>query len=239
MDQVARQGDSNRQQHFRVLSNTANCYANSLTQALAAVSLRRYDLGSFQKTLEIVSRSTDSRPLSLFGLFEFRHLLTDWRLDGRQHDVTEFLSHLQKNPVGSAQPVQWQGRADGVVQDSDLGLSPLLLPLSQDPLSVSSCLSYLFGKHRSSPVHFVGRRSFFYLLSSADGKTAPSTLAPGVSHFGDSLHKGHYRAFWPETPTNPAQVWICDDYKKPEKASPAMLAAVDSTVYLLFMERIH
>ena len=107
-------------------------------------------------------------------------------------------------------------------------------------------------------MHFVGHRNF-YLLSSADAgackwrkviqipvwtSEGTSTLhsyrtVAGVSHFGDSLHAGHYCAFWPENPTNPAQVWICDDYKKPEKASPAMLATVDSTVYLLFMERIH
>ena len=115
--------------------------AMRIMQALAAVSLRGYDLGSLQQTLEVISRSSDSRPLSLFGLFEFRHLLTSWRLDGRQHDVAEFPGHLQQNPVGSAQPSPWQGRSDGVVQDSDVGLSALMLPLSQDPLSVSSCLS--------------------------------------------------------------------------------------------------
>ena len=111
VDQEAGQRESRRRYKFRVLSSSANsCYANSLMQALAAVSLRGYDLGSFQKTLDIISDPADSRPLSLFGLFEFRHLLTGWRRDGRQHDVTEFLSHLQQNPVGSAQPVNWQGR---------------------------------------------------------------------------------------------------------------------------------
>ena len=71
-----------------------------------------------------------------------------------------------------------------------------------------------------------------------------STLHPyravaGVSHIGDSLHTGHYRAFWPENLRDNAQVWICDDYKMPEQASPAMLATIASTVYLLFLERIH
>ena len=127
----------------------------SFMQALAAVSLRGYDLGSFQKTLEIISDPADSRPLSLFGLFEFRHLLAGWRLDGRQLDVTEFLSHLQQNFVGSAQPVNWQGRSDGVVQDSDVGLSPLLLPLSSDPLDVSACL-YLWPDSRVSTRTLLG-----------------------------------------------------------------------------------
>ena len=68
VNQGANHGDSRRRYKFRVLSNTANsCYANSLMQALAAVSLRGYDLGSFQKTLEIISDPADSRPLRAVG----------------------------------------------------------------------------------------------------------------------------------------------------------------------------
>ena len=73
VNQGANHGESRRRYKFRVLSNTANsCYANSLMQALAAVSLRGYDLGSFPKTLQIISDPADSRPFSLFGLFEYR-----------------------------------------------------------------------------------------------------------------------------------------------------------------------
>ena len=147
----------------------------SFMQALAAVSLRGYDLGSFQKTLDIISDPADSRPLSLFGLFEFRHLLAGWRLDGRQLDVTEFLSHLQQNFVGSAQPVNWQGRSDGVVQDSDVGLSPLLLPLSSDPLDVSACL-YLWQTQEFQRALCWAPE--LHLLSYADGRMAPNTQVP-------------------------------------------------------------
>ena len=81
-------------------------YLTQQTPAMPTPSCRLWLQFPFEamiwETLEIISDPADSRPLSLFGLFEFRHLLTGWRLDGRQHDVAEFLSLLQQNPVGSA-----------------------------------------------------------------------------------------------------------------------------------------
>ena len=46
-----------------------------------------------------------------------------------------FLRNLLQHPVGSVKQVQWQSRADGIVEDSDTGASPLLLPMPEEPIT--------------------------------------------------------------------------------------------------------
>ena len=85
---------------IRALSNTSNsCFANALIQALTAVRHRGFDLGQWQSVINQLVNSAGSKPISLFGMFEFHHLISGWRLDGRQHDVAaaEFLAHLQRS----------------------------------------------------------------------------------------------------------------------------------------------
>ena len=156
--------------------------------------------------------------------------------------MAEFLSHLQQNPVGSAQPVNWQG-SDGVVQDSDVGLSPLLLPFPSAPLDVSACLhlwqtpefqralcwapellSVVTCRWQDGTKH-TGACQWRDVIQvpvwNLEGTSAlhPYRVIAGVSHIGDSVNTGHYRAFWPEDSGDTAQVWTCDDYKEPEQAA--------------------
>ena len=93
------------------LSKTSNsCYANSVLLAMLALCWEQYDLGVFGSLMRVLS-SDSRKPLNLFGLFEFRHLTAGWRLDGRQHDAAEFLTHLLNQPSGSLAPSQWQSTA--------------------------------------------------------------------------------------------------------------------------------
>ena len=75
------------------------------------------------------------------GSFEFRHLTAGWRLDGRQHDAAEFLTHILVNPAGSLSPAHWQARTDGQVEDSDTGSTPLLLPVPAGPSGLQVCFN--------------------------------------------------------------------------------------------------
>ena len=85
---------------IRALSNTSNsCFANALIQALTAVHHRGFDLGQWQSVINQLVNSAESKPIGLFGMFEFHHLISGWRLDGQQHDVAaaDFLAHLQRS----------------------------------------------------------------------------------------------------------------------------------------------
>ena len=252
---------------MRVLTNTSNsCYANSLAVALAAISRQGYDLGALQPVVDIITDPADGRPLSLFGLFEFRHLLSGWRLDGRQHDAAEFLHHLSRWPLGSAQPVPWQGRTDGQVEISDTGATPLYLPLpSGARTSLAGCMELWSesGFQRGLLWHpeilavVLGRwqgavknsapciwRQTIQVPAWTDGQRRsyqPYRVSSGTFHLGQDLTSGHYRAFWEQSspdPSNP-EVWLSDDFQSPQLASPAMLATVEREFYLLFLVRIH
>ena len=128
------------------LSNTSNsCYANSVLQAMLVLCWEQFDLGAFGSLMKVLSSDT-RKPLNLFGQFEFRHLTAGWRLDGRQHDAAEFLTHLRNHPSGSLTPSQWQARTDGQVEDSDTGLTPLLLPVPDSPSDLQTCMN-LWSEH--------------------------------------------------------------------------------------------
>ena len=56
-------------------------------------------------------------------------------------------------------------------------------------------------------------------------------------HCGDNTQSGHYRAFWPENLQDDSEVWVCDDYRLPEKITAAEQADIARAVYLLSLER--
>ena len=62
-------------------------------------SLASLGLGQWQSVINQLVNSAESKPIGLFGMFEFHHLISGWRLDGQQHDVAaaDFLAHLQRS----------------------------------------------------------------------------------------------------------------------------------------------
>ena len=46
-----------------------------------------------------------------------------WKFDGRQQDAAEFLSFLLQGNTGTLQPVNWQGRTDGIPEVADQALT--------------------------------------------------------------------------------------------------------------------
>ena len=52
------------------------------------------------------------------------------RFDGRQHDAAEFYASVSP-AQGPLQPAPWQARVEGAVQESEVGYTPLYLPVHE------------------------------------------------------------------------------------------------------------
>ena len=246
-----------------ILSNTSNaCYANSVMQSMLVLCWEGYDLGVFGSLMHILS-SPARKPLNFFGQFEFRHLTAGWRLDGRQHDASEFFMHILTHPAGSLSPAHWQARTDGQVEDSDTGTTPLLLPVPAGASGLQLCfdqwsdntfqralswapeiLPVVLCRWQSgskSHVH-VSWQDPIQVVVWAEGQNRSQVAyqaISGVAHRGDELSSGHYQAFWRLTTAQPAppQVFITDDYRQPWLASASEQTALHQDAYLLLLQR--
>ena len=68
-------------------------------------------------------------------------------------------------------------------------------------------------------------------------ESAQHRIVAEVLHCRDNTQSGHYRAFWPENLQDDSEVWVCDDYRLPEKITAAEQADIARAVYLLSLER--
>ena len=119
--------------HVRTMQNTGNtCYVNATLQSFIAV------LGADDTSAELEpllhhcsNHNQEQPPLNPTGLFSLRSLMPRWKFDGRQQDVAEFLTFLLQGNTGTLQPVDWQGRTDGILEAEDQDLTPLIMPLTR------------------------------------------------------------------------------------------------------------
>ena len=217
-------------------------------QAMSVLRWEGYDLGVFGSLMQVLTTPA-RKPRNLFGQFEFRHLTAGWRLDGRQHDAAEFLSHILAHPAGSLNPTNWQARTDGQVEDSDTGSTPLLLPVPAEASGLQICFDRWgvpvvlcrWQSGSKSQVH-VSWQDPIQVVVWDEGQNRSQVAyraLSGVAHRGDELCSGHYQAFWRNTTAQPPlpQVYITDGYRQPWQASASEQTALHQDAYLLLLQR--
>ena len=243
--------------NFRILLNKANsCYINSTLMALGQ-SCQDLPINGIELVLAEMLVSANPRPLSLYSSFAVRSLARGWRFDGRQHDAAEFFAAIAPD-AGPLQPVPWQARVEGQVEGSEVGLTPLLLPVQDGPtlqacidgwsnrglqyallqapqlLPVVLCRWQEGAKNQTS---ITGLRDTFLVpvwLEGQNRSLARYRLSSGVFHIGDSVSSGHYRAFWPMPVSG---MMVSDDFVPPALAGPSDLSRIYTGSYLVFLSR--
>ena len=211
---VSRPAPAQPASDLRVLLNKANsCYINSVFTALNQ-SCQDIPANGVKPVLAEMRVSANPRPLSLYSSFAVRSLAKGWRFDGRQHDAAEFFAAVAPDS-GPLQPVPWQARVEGRVEDSEVGLTPLLLPVLEGS-SLQACvdgwsnrgLQYaLLQAPQLLPVvlcrwqdgvknqaSIPGLCEALRIPVSQEGQSRSMIqhqLSSGVFHVGDSVRSGH------------------------------------------------
>ena len=242
--------------NFRILLNKANsCYINSTLMALGQ-SCQDFPINGIELVLAEMRVSASLRPLSLYSSFAVRSLARGWRFDGRQRDAAEFFAAIAPD-AGPLQPVPWQARVEGQVEGSEVGLTPLLLPVQDGP-TLQACMDSwssrgfqyaLLQAPQLLPVlcrrqegvknqtSITGLRDTFLVPVWLEGQNRSLTrykLSSGVFHIGDSVSSGHYRAFWPQPVSG---MMVSDDFVPPALAGPSDLNRIYKGRYVVFLSR--
>ena len=190
---------------------------------------------------------------------QFRHLTAGSRLDGRQHDAAEFLTHILVHPAGSLSPSQWQA-----IEDSDTGSAPLLLPVPVCPSGLQVCLNQWSDNTFQRALCWAPEILPVVLCRWQDGSKSKVSISwqepvqvgvwdegqtrtqvtyqaiSGVAHRGEELSSGHYQAFWQTCPAKALSVQVCitDDYRQPWQASAPEQATLHQDLYMLLLKRM-
>eukprot|EP00439_Symbiodinium_sp_Y106_P067173 s1021_g11.t1 len=204
------------------MQNTGNtCYVNATLQSLVAVLGEDDTSAELEPLLHHCSNhNQEQRPLNPTGLFSLRSLMPRWKFDGRQQDAAEFLTFLLQGNTGTLQPVDWQGRTDGIPEAEDQGLTPLVLPLTRVCVTLQqACTAWCNHIHQRGPawapdilpvviarwtdgVKNIRRLDLRQCLSLPTWGAARTRhwhtyeVRSGVYHIGDTLNAGHFRPFW-------------------------------------------
>ena len=225
---------------FRILLNKANsCYINSTFMALGH-SCQDIPETGIEAVFVEMSASMNHRPLNLYSSFAVRSLARGWRFDGRQHDAAEFYSAIAPDQ-GPLQPAPWQARVEGLVEGSEVGLTPLLLPV-HEASTLQACvdrwsnrgLQYaLLQAPQLLPVvlcrwqdgvknqaSITNLRDVILIPVWQEGQNRNLIryrLSSGVFHIGDQTASGHYRAFWPQPESG---IMVSENFVPPSLAGP-------------------
>ena len=150
-----------------------------------------------------------------------------WKFDGRQQDAAEFLTFLLQGNTGTLQPVDWQGRTDGIPEAEDQGLTPLVLPLTRVCVTLQqACTAWC---------NHIYQRALAWAPDILPIVIARYTyeVRSGVYHIGNTLNAGHFRPFW----FYPGRgvLYVGDDAVRPKPATASDRKQVAEGCYLLFL----
>ena len=180
-----------------------------------------------------------------------------WKFDGRQQDATEFLTFLLQGNAGTLQPVDWQGRTDGLPEAEDQGLTPLVLPLTRVCVTLQQACTAWYkhiyqralawapdilpiviarwtdGVKNIRPLDLRQRLSLPTWGAAQTRDWHTYEVRSGVYHIGNTLNAGHFRPFW----FYPGRgvLYVGDDAVRPKPATASDRKQVAEGCYLLFL----
>ena len=236
------------------MQNAGNtCYVNATLQSLVAA------LGDDDTSAELgpllshcSNHHQEQRLLNPTGLFSVRSLMPCWKFDGQ--DAAEFLSFLLQGSTGTLQPVDWQGRTDGILETADQGLTPLVLPLTQVCATLQQACTAWYnhtyqralawaphilpvtvarwteGSKNIRPLDLRQRLSLPTWGAAQNREWHTYEVRSGVYHIGDTLNAGHFRPFW----FYPSRGAV-----RPKPATASDRKQVEEGCYLLFLVKHH
>ena len=206
----------------RTMQNAGNtCYVNATLQSLVAALGDDDASAELRPLLSHCSKhQQEQRPLNPTGLFSLRSLMPRWKFDGRQQDAAEFLSFLLQGNTGTLQPVNWQGRTDGIPEVADQALTPLELPLTRICVTLQQACTAWYnhvyqralawapdilpvtlarwteGSKSLTPLDLRQRLSLPTWGAAQHREWRTYEVRSGVYHLGATLTAGHFRTYW-------------------------------------------
>ena len=244
-------------------NRTALCYCNSVCQALYWIGEVSTSpsacYGALQAGLRILRAAQD---ISLPNCIALRALFLGWRHLHTQHDAGEFLLHL----LAIAHATHWEARLTNPyrVHDSGDPGCPLLLTLPGESLQGlidawhgqyavhaltqhTGCLFLQicrYSSHTAKNQQYLAVRpgTVVALPVFTEGGDACTRLEPFrviavVFHLGPTVTSGHYQTLLGVPADNDWTLYVCDDNRKPRKATNKDLSLVDHNAYLVGLLR--